>query len=97
MGQLGWEEVCVLKAQIIIDGAMVNNVGLILNVGRCAQQTCALMAGGLDGLWQVAFPFNAKMVAACPKSTEGNAVLVVCDLEQVGGGQVQGQVGADVL
>ncbi len=26
MGQLGWEEICVLKAQIIIDGAMENHV-----------------------------------------------------------------------
>ena len=51
LGQLGWEEVCELKTQIIIDGAMINHVKLILNMGRCAQQASALMAGGLDGRW----------------------------------------------
>ena len=62
--QVGGEEVCVLEAQTLIKWAVENHVGLIFNgswVG--ALQTSALVARCLDGLGQVAFPFDAKVMA----------------------------------
>ena len=84
MGHVWRKEVCVLKAQIIVDGALENHVGLIFNASGCTLEACAFMAGGLEGLWQVAFPFNAKVMATGPKTAQSNAMLAVCNFKQVG-------------
>ena len=38
-------------------------MGLVFNGGRSTQEAGAFMGGGLDGLWQIAFPFDAKVMA----------------------------------
>ena len=55
------------------------------------------MGGGLNGLGQVAFPFNAKVMAIGPETTKRKAMLVICNLKQMNGGLRVGQVAANVL
>ena len=79
LGQEAWngqrhvrgEEVCVLEAQTLVKWAVENHVGLVFN-GRWvgALQAGALIAGGLDGLGQVAFPFDAKVMAGGAEARE---------------------------
>lgn len=84
MGRVRREQICVLKAQIVKDGAVENHVKLIINARRRTSEACAFMAGGLEGLWQVAFPFDAKMVATGPETAHSNAMLAVCDFKHMG-------------
>ncbi len=55
------------------------------------------MGLGLNGLWQITFPFNAKVVAASSKTAQINAMLAVGNLEQVGCGVAKWQVATDVM
>ena len=85
LGQVWGEEVSVLQTQTLIDGTDENHVELIFNKGGGATlQTSALMAGGLDGLRQVAFPFNAKVMAAGSEPAQSNAMLAISHFMQVG-------------
>ena len=68
--QIGGEEVCVLKTQTVVNGAVENHVGLVLYGGGATLQAGAHVAGGPDGLRQVAFPFNAKIMAPGSKTAE---------------------------
>jgi hypothetical protein len=75
-----------------------NHVGLVFNgkwVG--ALQADALMAGGLDGLRQIAFPFNAKVMAGGTEAREADAVGGVGDSGEVRGGLGQWQVITDAI
>lgn len=49
LGQVGREQVCVLKAQVVVKGAVEDHVCLVLNGGGSALQTGAMGAGGLGG------------------------------------------------
>jgi hypothetical protein len=55
------------------------------------------MAGGLDGLWQVAFPFNAKVMATCPETAQSNAMFVVGNFKQVWCRNVERKVAVNVM
>ena len=54
------------------------------------------MAGGLNGLRQVSFSFNSKVMAAGSKSGKANAVPVVRHRQEVGGRFTKGLGAADV-
>ena len=81
--QVFGEEVSVLKTQVLVDGAVENHVGLIFDVARSTLKACAFMARGLCRLRQVAFPFNAKIMATGSETAQSNAVFAICDLKQV--------------
>ena len=82
---------------MVVNGAVENHVGLVFYGGRSAQMTGAFMSGGPSGLGQVAFPFDAKVMAIGSKATERKTVLTVGDFKQVGGRMWIGQVTANVL
>ena len=52
-------------------------MGLVFNGGRSTQEAGAFMGGGLDGLWQIAFPFDAKVMATGSKASEGDTEIGV--------------------
>ena len=54
------------------------------------------MAGGLNGLRQVSFSFNSKVMSAGSKSGKANAVAVVRHRQEVGGRFTKGLGAADV-
>jgi hypothetical protein len=76
---------------------MENHVGLIFNISGCTLKACAFMAGGLDGLRQVAFPFNAKVMATSAKSAKASAKFAVKNRNQVWCRLVKRKVAANVL
>ena len=95
---MGGEEICVLKAQMVIDRAVENHVGLVLNSGGgSTHQAGALMAWGLDGLGQVAFTFNTKVMAARSEAREGCAVFAVGNFQQMRGRKVKGEIAANMF
>ena len=72
-------------------------MGLVFNGGRSTQEAGALMGGGLDGLWQIAFPFDAKVMATGSKASEGDTAIGVIDFKQVRCWLGEGQAAANVL
>jgi hypothetical protein len=73
-----------------------NHVGLVLNGIRGTNEAGALMQRSAEGRGQIAFPFDAKVMAAGSETAKGHAVSRVCDMEQVWGWLGEGQVGANV-
>ena len=55
------------------------------------------MAGGLNGLRQVSFSFNSKVMSAGSKSGKANAVAVVRHRQEVGGRFTKGLGAADIF
>ena len=55
------------------------------------------MDGGLDGLWQVAFTFNAKVMATSPEAGKGHTMFAVVNNTQVWGHVCQWQVAANAM
>jgi hypothetical protein len=47
--------------------------------------------------WEIAFPFDTKVMATGSKTTQSNAVFAVKNFKQVRGRLVQGQIATDVL
>ena len=66
-----------METQVIVKGAMENQVGLVLDGRGSAHETGALVAWGLDGRGKVAFAFNAKVMATGAEAGEGGAVFAV--------------------
>ena len=82
---------------MIIDGAMENHVRLIFDrswVGTL--QAGALMAGGLGGLGQIAFPFDAKVMATGSKASKGGALGGVRNGKKVGSNLAKREFAANV-
>ena len=59
-----------MKAQPGVMGAVENHVGLVLDCGGGAHVAGALVRGGPSGLGQVAFTFNAKVMATGAEAGE---------------------------
>ena len=82
-----------MEAQPFVDGAVENHVNLVLNGSGGTTKTGSVVAGSFDFWGQVAFAFNAKVMAATPKTTKGGKVCGVGNFMQVGRGGAKGQVG----
>ena len=95
--QVGGEQLCVLKTQAVVYGAVENHVGFVLYGGGGTLQASAHVAGGPDGLRQVAFAFNAKVMATSSKTAERDAVFDVCDFMQVGDRVGKGHIATDAM
>jgi hypothetical protein len=94
---VGGEQVCVLEAQVVIDGAVESHVGVVLDGRGGTLEAGALGKGGPGGRGEIALPLDAKVVAASPKPAECKAVGRVGYLEQMGGGEMKGQGPSDVV
>jgi hypothetical protein len=71
-------------------------MGLVLDGIRGTNEAGALMERSAVGRGQIAFPFNAKVMATSSETAKGHTMSGVCDMEQVWVWLGEGQVGTNV-
>ena len=71
-------------------------MGLVLNAVRGTNEAGALMERSAGGKGQIAFPFDAKVMATGSETAKGYTIGGVCNMKQVWGWLRKGQVGANM-